>query len=180
MKRMFFVVGALLFLTSVTAHGAGSTPDLKTAKAEIINSQGTKIGIALLEDVPGGVKISLKVSNLSPGMHAFHIHAVGKAEPPDFKSSGPHFNPEGKKHGHMNPAGAHAGDLSNIEVKANGTAEVEIVVKGVTLSLGKDSLLGPGGTSLVIHAKADDEMTDPAGNAGNRIAAGVIVVAATR
>jgi Cu-Zn family superoxide dismutase len=104
-----------------------------------------------------------------------HIHSLGKCDGPDFTSAGPHFNPEHKKHGHKNPEGAHAGDLPNLQVAADGTVKTEIVAKGVNLKEGDpDSLLKADGTSLVIHASADDEMTDPAGNAGSRIVCGVI------
>ncbi len=144
------------------------------AKAEMINTQGEKIGTALLTEVPGGVKIALKVSQLPPGIHAFHIHAAGKCEPPDFKTAGGHFNPEGREHGHQNPEGAHAGDLPNIAVEPDGSAQLEVMAHGVTLGSGRNSLFPPEGTALIIHADPDDEMTDPAGNAGARIACGVI------
>jgi Cu-Zn family superoxide dismutase len=99
---------------------------------------------------------------------------VGKCDPPDFKTAGPHFNPDNKKHGVKNPDGPHAGDLSNIEVAADGTVRVTSLAPNVTLGEGPNSLFHDGGTSLVIHAQADDLMTDPSGNSGARIACGVI------
>jgi Cu-Zn family superoxide dismutase len=99
---------------------------------------------------------------------------VGKCDPPDFKSAGPHFNPDNKKHGSKNPDGPHAGDLPNFDVGPDGTAKVSVVAPNVTLGDGPNSLFHPEGTALVIHEKADDYMTDPAGNAGARIACGVV------
>jgi superoxide dismutase, Cu-Zn family len=93
---------------------------------------------------------------------------------PDFKSAGGHFNPTGKQHRKDNPLGAHAGDMANFNVGANGTARFSVVNSAVTLGDGANSLFHEGGTSLVIHEKSDDYKTDPAGNAGNRVACGVI------
>ncbi len=170
MKYATFVLG-MFFLFSTTLH-AQANP--KTAKADLQNAQGTKVGTTTLTDTPDGVKIALVVSGLSPGLHGFHIHTVGKCEPPDFKSAGGHFNPHGKKHGLKNPEGAHAGDLQNLEVGADGTATAEVTDAQVTLGEGINSLFHPEGTAIVIHANPDDDMTDPAGNAGARIACGVI------
>lgn len=171
MKDHIRALGALLL-----GGGLLAVPiKAETAKAVLANAQGEPVGTATLKSVKGGAEIALKARNLPPGTHAMHIHAVGKCEPPDFKSAGPHFNPYHKQHGVKNPQGAHAGDLPNFTVNAKGTARVKTVAKGVKLS-GEDgnSLLRPGGTALVIHADADDEMSDPAGNAGARIACGVI------
>jgi Cu-Zn family superoxide dismutase len=145
-----------------------------TAKADLVNSQGLHVGTAQLKETAQGVRLALEVANLPPGVHGFHIHAVGKCEPPDFKSAGGHFNPEGKEHGLENPAGHHVGDLQNLTVDAQGKAKVTIVVSGVTLGEGANSLFQPQGTAIVIHANPDDMKTDPAGNAGARIACGAI------
>jgi Cu-Zn family superoxide dismutase len=169
MKHIVTLVMLLLTASAVLAAPKGNS-----ARAELRNAEGQTVGTATLKQVKNGVRISLSVSNLPAGTHAFHIHAVGKCEPPDFKTAGGHFNPEGKKHGLKNPEGPHAGDMPNITVAANGTGKATTVNARVTLGEGLNSLFHEGGTALVIHAKADDDVTDPAGNAGNRIACGVI------
>lgn len=147
------------------------------ARADIVDSAGKSIGTATLTEQKDGVKVALKVSGLSPGKHGFHFHEKGSCTPPDFKSAGGHFNPFHKHHGMQNPKGKHAGDLPNLEVKEDGTAEVAVVAAGTTLRKGSGSLLKEGGTAIVIHAQPDDNMTDPAGNAGDRVACGVVLMA---
>jgi superoxide dismutase, Cu-Zn family len=145
-----------------------------SATAELKSADGKDVGTATLTQTRAGVRIALAVKGLPPGEHAFHVHAVGKCEPP-FASAGPHFNPEQKKHGKLNTEGHHAGDMDNIRIPDNGNLTLQVVDKDITLEKGKpNSVFQDGGTALVVHAGKDDYMTDPAGNAGDRIACGVI------
>lgn len=160
----------LMVFAALTQQGGKDAP----ATAELLNAQGRKVGIATLSETAAGVHIKVKLWSLPPGPHAMHVHNVGECHGPDFKSSGAHFNPFGTKHGRKNPQGPHAGDLPNFEVKADGTAEVEVTATLVTLKEGKNSLFQPGGTCLMVHEKPDDEITDPTGDAGERIACGII------
>jgi len=144
------------------------------AYADIVSPVEEKLGTAKFFPVDGGVKVELDVIQQVPGLHAIHILSVGKCEGPDFTSAGPRFNPYGKEHGAMNPEGPHAGDLPNVEAGLDGHLRGTIVVKGVTLAEGPDSLFHPGGTAIVIDEGPDDYKNDPDGASGIHVACGVI------
>jgi superoxide dismutase, Cu-Zn family len=164
------LVGALSLL-SCTANAA----EQDRARAEIKNAQGKSVGTASLRETKDGLLIIVKAKGLPEGLHAVHIHSVGKCEGPAFTSAGPHFNPMNKKHGLENPAGPHAGDLPDMYVEKNGAGRYEVLIDSITLGSGETSIFDADGSAIVIHVTADDNVTDPTGNSGDRIACGVIV-----
>jgi Cu-Zn family superoxide dismutase len=167
MQRIILIALAMLAL----AAGQASA---QAGKAALKDAQGKDVGSAELSQLPDGVLIRLAIKGLPAGEHAFHVHGVGKCEPP-FTSAGGHFNPDSKKHGIMAAAGHHAGDMPNLHIPSDGTLAIEVVNAAVTLEKGKpNSLYGPNGTALVVHAGKDDYKTDPTGDAGGRIACGVV------
>ena len=145
----------------------------QSAKAQLKDQKGAEVGTVDLTQTPAGVMLRLSLKGLPGGERAFHIHAAGRCEPP-FTTAGGHFNPAGQKHGLLVGPG-HAGDMPNLHIPDNGVLVVEILNAAVTLEKGKpNSLFQSDGTSIVIHAGKDDYKTDPTGDAGGRIACGVV------
>jgi Cu-Zn family superoxide dismutase len=151
------------------ASGAGAV-----ARATLKDAQGRALGDITLREASGGVLLRADLQNVPPGTHALHIHTVGKCDPPDFASAGGHFNPSMMKHGLMATGGPHAGDMPNVVVGADGKLSVEVLDTNVTLGAGAKSLFDADGSAVVLHAMGDDYLTDPTGNAGGRIACGIV------
>jgi superoxide dismutase, Cu-Zn family len=154
------------------ATGLGAA---QTVEVELQNRDGQVIGTAQISEEGEGVRIAIQASNLPPGPKGFHFHETGQCDPPGFQTAGGHFAPMDRQHGLENPQGPHAGDMPNLTVGPDGRADTTIVNPRVTLREGQpNSLIDQDGTALIIHAERDDQVTDPTGNSGDRIACGVV------
>jgi Cu-Zn family superoxide dismutase len=165
---------AVLVTTTAVAIAQEPAPQGVQPKViELRDLKGKSVGTVMLLESAHGLLLRGAVTGVSPGTHAIHFHETGKCEPP-FTSAGGHFNPEKKAHGVLDRGGSHAGDLPNLVVPASGKLEFELFAPGLTLAAGPGSVLDADGTALVLHARADDYRTQPAGDSGDRIACGVV------
>ena len=180
-------VGAVVSLAAMVAWA--QAPYVTTGAHHAMMAGGTITkAIAVLQptkDNPGvsgtvtftqtgsGIQVVADIHGLTPGPHGFHIHEYGDPHSPDGMSAGGHFNPTGKPHAGPTSPARHVGDLGNIEADEKGHAKLDIVDPALSF-VGPTSILGRG---VVVHAKADDLKSQPAGNAGGRLAVGVIGVA---
>ena len=168
----------LLGLTAALTIGTGAVTagGASRASASIIDATGATIGFATFtEDATGRLHVNVHVNGLTPGLHGAHLHAVGLCGGPSFVSAGGHHNPLGVQHGLENPLGAHAGDLANLIVNEQGRGHLDVTTRLARLSAGPTSLFDGDGSAIVIHASEDDQVTNPTGNSGARVACGVIV-----
>jgi Cu-Zn family superoxide dismutase len=146
-----------------------------SATATIVDSGGVPVGKATLtRSKKHGLRLAVTVRGLTRGEHGVHVHAVGRCEGPGFSSAGPHLNPANKQHGLQNADGSHQGDLPNMLVNRKGRGSLKYDLAGARLK-GQDGVLDGDGVSIVIHAKSDDQRTDPSGNSGDRVACGVFL-----
>jgi Cu-Zn family superoxide dismutase len=172
--------GLILVALSLVGCSAMRSSSDNAAVAELKNTSGQPVGIARFTQAGNVVRILVEATGLPPGPHGVHVHAVGKCDPPDFNSAGPHFNPTNRQHGALNPQGSHAGDLPNLTVAPDGNGRMETTTEQLSLGSGPTSVWDADGSALVVHATADDFKTDPTGNSGARIACGVLVKAPGR
>ncbi len=161
------VTAALVMLAAPTAFAA----PLTKAVATLVPTKDSKVmGSVTFTKAPGGVRVVARVSGLAPGLHGFHIHEFGDCTSPDGSAAGSHFNPAGAPHAGPDAAARHAGDIGKLEAGAEGVASIDYVDAGAGFE-GQGSILGRG---VIVHVSADDFKTQPTGNAGGRLACGVI------
>lgn len=165
-------ITALTAITVLLLAACATTPKEPAATAQLLARSGSMVsGTANFSELGAGVRISARVSGLTPGEHGFHIHESGDCSAADAMSAKGHFNPYAKAHGDPGGAEHHAGDMPNLVANAQGEATYAFDLTGVTLN-GPTGILG---RSVVIHGDPDDYKSQPAGNSGKRIACGTIV-----
>lgn len=145
-----------------------------SARADVRNADGRSLGTLVMVARDGGVTLSGSLAGLPPGEHGFHVHQTGSCEPPSFSSAGTHLAPAGNAHGFDADGGPHAGDLRNLTVGPDSTAVVDQTNERLALRGGDAALLDADGSALIVHAGADDYVSQPSGDSGDPIACGVI------
>lgn len=162
----FLVAGSILALGTA----ASAAPTTK-AVAHLKPAAGSKVGGTIgFASVPGGVRVSGQVTGLTQGSHGFHVHEKGDCSAADFTSAGGHFNPTGDPHAGPTDAKRHVGDMGNIEANKDGVADINYLDPKLSFE-GASSVVGKG---VIVHANPDDLKTQPTGNAGGRVACGVV------
>lgn len=185
-RTTLFGLSALSFALAA-CQGANDAPSEEptneaVAQPEVVGSaqlskaDGSEAGTAELTAIGDEVTVKIMLANLTEGVHAVHLHTTGSCEASDFSSAGGHLNPAEKEHGLQNPAGAHLGDLPNAVVDAQGNSTITATLHG-TRAEAMAAIFDDDGTAVVVHDDEDDNVSDPAGNAGARIACGVVTAA---
>ena len=164
MRKLVLAIAVTVLTACSTVEPTGGPP------MPLIDTKGQTIGSVRAWQTAGGISFRITASGLPHGIHGLHVHAVGRCDPPDFASAGPHWNLHGNKHGMNSAGGPHSGDLPNVEVSANGVLGATVTLPHADMT----TLLDVDGAALVLHAQADDYQTDPSGNSGPRIACAVI------
>ena len=166
------MIGGLLAMAVLVAPGAALAKGAK-AEAKLESRSGsTATGTVTFALRGNKVAMRVKMTGLTPGSHAIHLHENGDCSAPDAASAGGHWNPSAEAHGKWAHAPFHHGDIGNLVADAKGKAELKMRSELWSLGDGK-----PGdvvGRSVIVHAKEDDFTTQPTGNAGGRVACGVI------
>ena len=169
-----------LLVFSLIAGGCTSALITKipvaAATANLTSATGAAAGTVRLRQAAGGmVTVDVNAIGLTPGSHGIHFHEVGLCDGSGaFATAGGHFNPLSREHGLERPAGPHAGDAPNLVAGSDGTATLSFTTDRVTLTSGGTSLFDANGSSVVVHAAADDQVSQPSGNSGARVACGVV------
>lgn len=174
-RCVVLVVGAAVI--GACAHAPSPLNRIAVAYSTLESAAGEPRGTAILwQDPDNVVHVELHLSGLPPGEHGIHFHAVAKCEggTTAFSTAGGHYNPIGREHGLKNPAGPHAGDAENIVVEADGSYGKSFKTDRVSLTDGSTTLFDADGSAIVIHAGPDDQVSQPAGNSGARIACGTL------
>lgn len=167
---VFLVAGSLVVSGCVQAD----TSRRGAVIADLLSADGTPSGQAIVTESADGLWLDIRVRGVAPGAHGLHVHTVGTCDAPDFATAGGHWNPTAHQHGHKNPQGPHAGDAPNLTADASGKGALRTWLGAGMIHGGSTPLLDGDGAAVVLHADADDEMTDPSGKSGKRILCGVL------